>query len=341
MKNKTGEFNHYKGFQNMDYNRLPHITHRYQPFYDENSDFNTNAKSYYDYLARFNASFKAIIDHINSATDRNLETLETKTVELIKEGDWVWNGEGDNGYDEIVKLLANVKVSQEEFTKRYLDEVIPVANTLKVMDSGLYAPDYELILDKIENKLKDFDERIEEISKNVDSYLGHGMTRLKKGIDYEIEWFNGFYSETTDLIVMGAERMNQLDLHILTDSGTGDILKNDKIVTNAEMSHSPYENVPQKSIIFRLALKGKYADYYSSDIVNNRSKPSLWNIAPSSNRASWDATIATHILGGVLRFSWRSYADGYNKTLNLYNAPDMYLDYGNLDLLITLQKVGG
>ena len=37
----------------------------FKPFYDDTSDYNTNAKSYYDYLARFNGFLSTLVDFVN------------------------------------------------------------------------------------------------------------------------------------------------------------------------------------------------------------------------------------------------------------------------------------
>lgn len=51
-------FNYYKG----EYHQRA-LT--FKPFYDDTSDYNTNAKSYYDYLARFNGFLSTLVDFVN------------------------------------------------------------------------------------------------------------------------------------------------------------------------------------------------------------------------------------------------------------------------------------
>lgn len=41
-----------------------------KPFYNNNSDYNTNAKSYYDYLAQYNGFLNAMVDFINNLADK-------------------------------------------------------------------------------------------------------------------------------------------------------------------------------------------------------------------------------------------------------------------------------
>ena len=51
-------FDYYKGQQHQR-----GLT--FKPFYDDTSDYNTNAKSYYDYLARFNGFLSTLVDFVN------------------------------------------------------------------------------------------------------------------------------------------------------------------------------------------------------------------------------------------------------------------------------------
>lgn len=51
------------------------------PFYTDEADYNTNAKSYYDYLARFNGFLHHLVDFINDLADR-ISDLENKLKNL-------------------------------------------------------------------------------------------------------------------------------------------------------------------------------------------------------------------------------------------------------------------
>ena len=51
-------FNYYKG-------QLHQRGLTFKPFYDDTSDYNTNAKSYYDYLGRFNGFLSTLVDFVN------------------------------------------------------------------------------------------------------------------------------------------------------------------------------------------------------------------------------------------------------------------------------------
>jgi hypothetical protein len=60
-----------------------------EPFYDDIADYNTNAKSYYDYLARFNGFLHDLVDFINDLADRmdgiddRLDTIEDALQKIV------------------------------------------------------------------------------------------------------------------------------------------------------------------------------------------------------------------------------------------------------------------
>lgn len=133
----------------------PQNIRRYEPWYNMGADYNTNAKSYYDFLARFPALFNAIQNMEQRLLNRDVLVADTASVDLTKTGDWL--GNCDSGclvYDNEIKLKADVKLSK--ITKDYimdsglniLQQVYNCPNAITIESDGLFAPDYEkLILD--------------------------------------------------------------------------------------------------------------------------------------------------------------------------------------------------
>lgn len=134
----------------------------YFPWYDDLSDYNTNAKSYYDYLARNNRILEALASFVNRLLDRDIEVRDTYSVDLEIIGNWLDNGEcAPNNYDDIITLLANVILSPHEtnysfdrlpkgeFLHNLRQKTYVISNAIKEFSSGLYAPDYKPILDDL------------------------------------------------------------------------------------------------------------------------------------------------------------------------------------------------
>lgn len=104
----------------------PYFNGKYAPWFDDEKDYNTNAPSYYDYLAHRNYSQKLMVDLINRVARRNINVIDTKSIDMTKQYDWI--SEDDcNNYHDIINIWADVKLSKD------------TGNTLVIKDDGLFA----------------------------------------------------------------------------------------------------------------------------------------------------------------------------------------------------------
>lgn len=150
-----------------------HLSHwfgdkrHFRPWYDDDADYNTNAKSYYDYLGFRIAQLDAIIDAINKLINRNIKTNQTNTVDLQKLGDW---STGD-----IITLLANVKVSSETL------------NAIETKDDGLFVKDLKPLINDLQrqvNEIKNIQAKHDRvIRKIVQSLINNGSWSAPQGQD--------------------------------------------------------------------------------------------------------------------------------------------------------------
>lgn len=130
-----------------------HLSHwfgdkrHFRPWYDDDADYNTNAKSYYDYLGFRIAQLDAIIDAINKLIKRNIKTNQTNSVDLQKLGDW--------SSDDIITLLANVKVSRETL------------NAIETRDDGLFVKDLKPLIDDLQNQVNQIKQELQEIKNQI------------------------------------------------------------------------------------------------------------------------------------------------------------------------------
>lgn len=130
-----------------------HLSHwfgdkrHFRPWYDDDADYNTNAKSYYDYLGFRIAQLDAIIDAINKLIKRNIKTNQTNTVDLQKLGDW--------STDDIITLLANVKVSHETL------------NAIETRDDGLFVKDLKPLIDDLQRQVNEIKNQIQNIKNEL------------------------------------------------------------------------------------------------------------------------------------------------------------------------------
>ena len=119
----------------------------FRPWYDDDADYNTNAKSYYDYLGFRIAQLDAIIDAINKLIKRNIKTNQTNTVDLQKLGDW--------SSDDIITLLANVKVSHETL------------NAIEIRNDGLFVKNLKPLIDDLQRQVNEIKQELEDIKNQI------------------------------------------------------------------------------------------------------------------------------------------------------------------------------
>lgn len=150
-----------------------HLSHwfgdkrHFRPWYDDDADYNTNAKSYYDYLGFRIGQLDAIIDAINKLIKRNIKTNQTNTVDLQKLGDW--------SSDDIITLLANVKVSRDTL------------NAIETRDDGLFVKDLKPLINDLQkqlNNVKNVQAKHDRvIRKIVQSLINNGSWSAPQGQD--------------------------------------------------------------------------------------------------------------------------------------------------------------
>ena len=123
------------------------------PFYDNDSDFNTNAPSYYDYLARLNKLLKIINDQVDLLKQREItfsdsDSITTKRIET-------WEGLSS----KLTTFISELEISDNTNTLT-LDNVAPynfnLTNATTVLNDGVYTPDYKSALKAIDGIVGDF-----------------------------------------------------------------------------------------------------------------------------------------------------------------------------------------
>ena len=182
----------------------------FKPFYDNRADYNTNAKSYYDYLARLNEYFHWLEMATNMLLSRNIQVNDTKSVDMTKIHDWkrqieLFEQGLDYTTENIIELQADVKLSKT-IKSMSLDNVsnpIELQNSITIENDGLYSPDYfdalqaidDLItnildeiqkiknrLDTIEQDIKDINNLIDEIQKDIEN-INKALTEINQTLE--------------------------------------------------------------------------------------------------------------------------------------------------------------
>ena len=137
----------------------------YQPWYDDRRDYNTNAPSYYDYLAHQKFLSNEAIDLINRNARRNFYVTDTNSIDLTKKGDWVDNENPCTSkdwqptkrecyyYDDIVEIVADLKVSTQKVPVTIAGMTQTCQNVLRVLTDGAFVPDYAAFIADLRNRV--------------------------------------------------------------------------------------------------------------------------------------------------------------------------------------------
>ena len=142
---------------------------RFAPWYSDKADYNTNAKSYYDYLARSNQMLFEVEEVINRLLKRDIQVEDTPCIDFTKIGDWKSHGECNN-YDDVITLKADVVLSKFMDNQQYPNIVgspFQVPNAISCRNDGLYAPDFSNVLHGINAKFGAIDSDLATIKNDI------------------------------------------------------------------------------------------------------------------------------------------------------------------------------
>lgn len=125
----------------------------WQPWYDDTRDYNTNAPTYYDYLANNNGNERAIVDLLNRVARRNIKTENTNTVNLTKQLDWIDEGDGATIYHDLITLKSDVVLSQYIKNIDFDGGNFNLSNSTQALNDGVFTPDYLPLINSSVSKI--------------------------------------------------------------------------------------------------------------------------------------------------------------------------------------------
>lgn len=144
----------------------------YLPSYNDLADYNTNAQSYYDYLAKFNKLLVLMVEYINELMKRKVEVEDTDTVDMTRVKNWIncykTCGNIEKNYDTVLK--ADVIFSKENVTYSTLRSGTQTLDNATYNLKGVFTPNFKKILDLFDN---DINENLKKILKNIEDIKNH------------------------------------------------------------------------------------------------------------------------------------------------------------------------
>lgn len=242
------------------------VNGEWYPWYNDKEDFNTNAISYYEYLAHRNYHLKLITDLLNRVARRNITVKDTNSIHFIKNYDWI-SEDKCNNYHDIIELLAHVKRSSHEEVKQYTKDNFTFTTTLRnailEFTDGIWVPDWTDLIDKIIERLDiEITER-KEADKKLDDKINKEIEDRKaedKKLDDKI---NNETKKLDDKINKETEERKKSD-----DEINKSITNLSKIVTSVG-AQPPYQ-------IIKADIKTQnYATYTNPPVDESAQGPSL------------------------------------------------------------------
>lgn len=125
----------------------------WQPWFDDRRDYNTNAPTYYDYLANFNHLIHSMCELLNRVARRNIKVEDTNCVDLTKIYDWICEDNPCKTYHDEIILKADVILSTYKKALEFDGHSFNLENALSCLPSGLYAPNYMPLLEDLLAKI--------------------------------------------------------------------------------------------------------------------------------------------------------------------------------------------
>ena len=168
------------------------LENHYQPWYDDRRDYNTNAPSYYDYLANTNRYLDKLTWLTNRVARRNINVQSTNAIRYIKEYDWIdENKERGINWHDIVNLKCELVLSKlvkrfqyQQLDGRYKDLEGP--NSLVIENDGLYNPDVTNYLLELNKDVRALNTKIDNLKEDILRAVDEKTQEFERRIDEKI-----------------------------------------------------------------------------------------------------------------------------------------------------------
>lgn len=312
-----------------------------------------NANDIYELLAWLQRGFKQLLDdfanlelEFEEFKNAIIELLEVLIPQLIREfahseefRQIIYNYIRDfmktDEFIEYIKNIIRAFIKTDEFKNviwDYIRDFMTTDEFIKyienIFEEKIHSDEFiEYIKSIIDGRFEENihkTEFIDYIKSIIDEWyknnvLNREYVTLVKDVDYTINYHNGFYSKDAGVVVNMYELGGVASLTFRSG-----MIANDDITNNVRQNHAYDLNTEPKSAIFSITFIGGYSYLNSKgDIPSNYNNGSgIWYVAPTSERASWQASynIERGWSGNTISFSLRSYADGFNSQFDVYGA---------------------
>lgn len=168
------------------------LENHFNPWYDDRRDYNTNAPSYYDYLANTNRYLDKLTWLTNRVARRNINVQSTNAIHYTKEFDWIdENKERGINWHDVINLKCELVLSKlvkrlqyQQLDGRYKDLEGP--NSLVIENDGLYNPDFTNYLLELNKDLRALNTKIDNLKADILRAVDEKTKEFERRIDEKI-----------------------------------------------------------------------------------------------------------------------------------------------------------
>lgn len=188
----TDNFNQMESHAKYPWSTNWSMENHYQPWYDDRRDYNTNAPSYYDYLANTNRYLDKLTWLTNRVARRNINVQSTNAIHYTKEFDWIdENKERGINWHDVINLKCELVLSKlvkrlqyQQLDGQYKDLESP--NSLIIENDGLYNPDVTNYLLELNKDVRALNTKMENLKTDILRAVDQKTKEFERRIDEKI-----------------------------------------------------------------------------------------------------------------------------------------------------------
>ncbi len=332
------------GIQTSDLNNGRWNMRRYAPYYNDMADYNTSAKSYYDYLSKLNYLLDAYRASINQLLRREILTGETTTIKMGQDGNW--ETEDDITLSAIVKISQLTHDFVDHSKKKYTYHNAIWDDGQSDGTGGVFAKDFTDEINDLWDNVWDLWNNVKQLWNNVyniyDILSGDWANAENDdnsggaGGTYSVHMKNSFIRTDGDLGGQGIFVDTQ-DVYSGYNVRISVATRNGSIgctsLNNISLGHGDHSNTG--SYIFGLKFNsGRLANCDFSKLKNiQQFGNSIWNIKGKGHKWSVYVSAIPNVSGDDVVIACESYGDGNNDQF-----PDSDMNTCNINISFYVPK---
>lgn len=300
------------GLQTSNLNNGRWNMRRYAPWYNDKADYNTSAKSYYDYLSRLNYLLDQYRDVINQLLRREIIYGETTTIKGFQNGNW--ETEDDITLTAIVKISKLLHHFNDHSDKGGYD----YSNAIWDDGTGIFAKDFTPEINDVWDEIHSIWNKINNwIIPNINNIYDilSGNWKAYSTADFSVHMKNTFKRTNGDLggngvFIYTQDVYSGYNVRIQVATRNGSIGCDD--LSSIKLGHGNHDIAA--SYIFGIDFTGgvlKGLDFTKLKNIQQVGN-AIWNIKGSGNKWSAYESVEPNVGGDDFVVALESYANGDN-----------------------------